>query len=82
MRFGGRCFVTGAIGISLDFLVARRRSCVSFQWRAACCLTSSLSAPQPPVMTIDPGVRYRVTIPADFDMEAAARLLNGLVVSR
>jgi hypothetical protein len=32
-------------------------------------------------MTIDLGERYRVTIPVDFDMEAAARLLNGLVVS-
>ena len=41
-----------------------------------------LSAPQPPAMTIDLGERYRVTIPAGFDMEAAARLLNGLVVSR
>ena len=26
--------------------------------------------------------RYRITIPAGFDMETAARLLNGLVVSR
>jgi transposase len=33
-------------------------------------------------MTIDLGERYRVTIPAGFDMEAAARLLNGLVGSR
>ena len=41
-----------------------------------------LSAPQPLVMIIDLGERCRVTIPADFDMEAAARLLNGLVVSR
>ncbi|MDO8327910.1 MAG: transposase [Cypionkella sp.] len=41
-----------------------------------------LPAPQPHVMIIDLGERYRVTIPADFDMEAAARLLNGLVVSR
>ena len=41
-----------------------------------------LSAPQPLVMTIDLGERFRVTIPAGFDMEAAARLLNGLVVSR
>ena len=39
-----------------------------------------LSASQPIVMTIDLGERCRVTIPADFDMEAAARLLNGLVV--
>jgi len=31
-------------------------------------------------MTIDLGERCRVTIPADFDMEAAARLLDGLVV--
>jgi len=40
--------------------------------------------PMPPsqssVMTIDLGERCRVTIPAGFDMEAAARLLNGLVV--
>jgi transposase len=42
----------------------------------------ALSAPQPIVMTIDLGERCRVTIPADFDMEAAARLLNGLVVTR
>ena len=41
-----------------------------------------LSLPQPPAMTIDLGERYRVTIPAGFDMEAAARLLNGLAVSR
>ncbi|MCC5958325.1 MAG: transposase [Rhodobacteraceae bacterium] len=34
----------------------------------------------PPVITIDLGARCRVTIPADFDMEAAACLLNGLVV--
>ena len=40
------------------------------------------SAPQLPAVTIDLGERYRVTIPAGFDMEAAARLLNGLVVSR
>ena len=33
-------------------------------------------------MTIDLGERYRVTIPAGFDMQAAARLLNGLVVGR
>ena len=33
----------------------------------------ALSAPQPIVMTIDLGERCRVTIPADFDMEAAAR---------
>jgi len=39
-----------------------------------------MSASQPIVMTIDLGERCRVTIPADFDMEAAARLLNGLVV--
>lgn len=41
-----------------------------------------LPAPQSHVMTIDLGERYRVTIPAGFDMEAAARLLNGLVVSQ
>ena len=41
-----------------------------------------LSASQPIVMTIDLGERCRVTIPADFDMKAAARLLNGLVVTR
>ena len=37
-------------------------------------------APQAPVMTIDLGPRCRVTIPSGFDMEAAARLLNGLTV--
>ena len=41
-----------------------------------------VSTPPPPAMTIDLGERYRVTIPAGFDMEAAARLLNGLAVSR
>lgn len=41
-----------------------------------------LAAPQPIVMTIDLGERCRVTIPAGFDMEAAARLLNGLVGTR
>jgi transposase len=40
------------------------------------------AAPQPIVMTIDLGESCRVTIPVDFDMEAAARLLNGLVGSR
>ena len=37
-------------------------------------------APQAPVMTIDLGPRWRGTIPSGFDMEAAARLLNGLMV--
>ena len=37
-------------------------------------------APQALVMTIDLGPRCRVTIPSGFDMEAAARLLNGLMV--
>ena len=41
-----------------------------------------LPAPQPHVMTIDLGARYRVTIHAGFDMGAAARLINGLVISR
>ena len=41
-----------------------------------------LLAPQPLEMTIDLGERCRVTIPADFDMEAAARLRGGLVVTR
>ena len=36
--------------------------------------------PQVPVMTIDLGPRCRVTIPSGFDMEAAAHLLNGLMV--
>lgn len=42
--------------------------------------------PAPPsraaVMTVELGEGCRVTIPADFDMEAAARLLNGLAVAR
>ena len=42
----------------------------------------SSTTPPPSAMTIDLGERYRVTIPAGFDMEAAERLLNGLVVSR
>ena len=37
-------------------------------------------APPAPVLTIDLGPRCRVTIPSGFDMEAAARLLNGLMV--
>ena len=37
-------------------------------------------APPAPVLTIDLGPRCRVTIPSGFDMEAAARLLNSLVV--
>ena len=42
----------------------------------------SSTAPPPPAMTIDLCEQYRVTIPVDFDMEAAARLLNGLVVRK
>lgn len=41
-----------------------------------------VSPSRPLLMTIDLGERCRVTIPADFDMEAAARLLNGLAVAR
>ncbi|MGP9792177.1 transposase [Roseinatronobacter sp. NSM] len=37
---------------------------------------------QPPAITIDLGARYRVTIPAGFDMDAAACLLNGLRLLR
>ena len=37
--------------------------------------------PQSPEMTIDLGERCRVRIPAGFDMDAAARFLNGLRVS-
>ena len=37
-------------------------------------------APPAPLMTIDLDLRCRVTIPSGFDMEAAARLLNGLMV--
>ena len=37
-------------------------------------------APPLPVMTVDLGARCRVSIPSGFDMEAAARLLNSLVV--
>ena len=33
-------------------------------------------------LTVELGGRYRVTIPSDFDMLAAARLLNGLRVTR
>ncbi|MCC7320028.1 MAG: transposase [Rubellimicrobium sp.] len=33
-------------------------------------------------LTIDLGGRCRVTVPADFDLDAAARLLNGLMVKR
>jgi transposase len=40
----------------------------------------SIPAARPDVMTVDFGPRYRVSIPSGFDMEAAARLLNSLVV--
>lgn len=50
------------------------------------CASSEVLQPPPPsqpaVMTVDFGERCRVTIPADFDMDAAARLLNGLAVAR
>lgn len=36
----------------------------------------------PAALTVELGGCYRVTIPSDFDMEAAARLLNGLKVTR
>jgi transposase len=39
-----------------------------------------LPAQQPSVMMVDFGPRCRVSIPSGFDMEAAARLLNSLVV--
>jgi transposase len=39
-----------------------------------------LPAQQLSVMTVDLGARCRVSIPSGFDMEAAARLLNSLVV--
>jgi len=39
-----------------------------------------VSAPPASVLTIDLGPRCRLTIPSGFDMEAAARLLNGLMV--
>ena len=42
--------------------------------------TDTAPAPQAPVMTIDLGKRCRVAIPSGFDMEAAAQLLNGLMV--
>ncbi len=34
------------------------------------------------LMTIEVSDRYRITLPADFDMDAAARLIKGLVVRR
>ena len=33
-------------------------------------------------LTVEIGGRYRVTIPSDFDMTAAAQLINGLRVTR
>jgi transposase len=36
----------------------------------------------PSALTIDLGDRCRVTVPAGFDMDAVARLLNGLGVTR
>ena len=41
-----------------------------------------MPTPQAPVMTVDFGARCRVSISSDFDMEAAARLLNSLAVGR
>jgi transposase len=40
----------------------------------------AVPAPPASVLTIDLGPRCRVSIPSGFDMEAAARLLNSLVV--
>ncbi|MEI2686967.1 MAG: transposase [Cypionkella sp.] len=40
------------------------------------------SAPPLAAMTIDLGAQCHVTIPVGFDMEAAVRLLNGLVIRR
>ncbi len=34
------------------------------------------------LMTIEVADRYRITLPADFDMDAATRLIKGLVVRR
>ena len=36
----------------------------------------------PSAMTIEVDDRYRITLLADFDMDAAARLINGLAVRR
>jgi transposase len=41
---------------------------------------ADVPAPPAPVLTIDLGPRCRVSIPSGFDMEAAARLLNSLVM--
>lgn len=41
---------------------------------------ADVPAPPVPVLTIDLGARCRVKIPSGFDMEAAARLINGLTV--
>ena len=42
--------------------------------------TDTAPALQAAVMTIDLGPQCRVAIPSGFDMEAAAHLLNGLMV--
>ena len=44
------------------------------------CGVDSAQGRQSPVLTIDFGPGCRVSIPSDFDMEAAARLLNNLKV--
>jgi transposase len=67
----------GLFGASMPFV---RLVPMDSDTHAADALSST--TPPPPVMTIDLGERYRVTIPVGFDMEAAARLLNGLVVSK
>lgn len=38
-------------------------------------------APPAPVLTVDLGARCRVTIPSEFDLEAAAQLINSLTVA-
>jgi transposase len=42
---------------------------------------NTLPLPQS-LMTIEVADRYRITLPADFDMDAATRLIKGLVVRR
>ena len=62
-------------------LGALRNSCALSPKRTGHLLkTFPLSLSQPTVMTIDLGTRCHLSTLSDFDMEAAARFLNGLAM--
>jgi hypothetical protein len=80
MMFRGLSFTIGDIAIRMDCLVLARNFLRVMKIEDASDGTDTAPAPQAPVMTIDLGPRCRVAIPSGFDMEAAAHLLNGLMV--